>query len=91
MHESPQVIARTGTGGSQRSALAFTPLPQAIGTGPAGAHPVAVTGDFEHHRAMEQPVQHGGDDRRVIEEAAPGRDAQVGGQDHAAAEVALGD
>jgi hypothetical protein len=56
-----------------------------------GAHAVAVAGDVDDDRAVQEPVQHGGGDGGVGEDLAPAADAPVGGQDDRAAQVALAD
>jgi site-specific DNA recombinase len=45
----------------------------------------------QDHRAVQQPVEHGGGDHGVVEDLSPGGDAQVGGQRDGAFQVPLGD
>ena len=48
------------------------PAAELAGAGPVGAHPVGLAGDVEHHGSVQQPVEHGGGDHRVVEDLSPG-------------------
>ena len=62
--------------------------PQRLASGAVGAHAVALAVDLEDDRAVQEPVEHGGGDHRVVEDLAPARDAAVGGEDDRALQVA---
>jgi len=66
------VSSRDGPlGGVGSGATTVSRCPQALGTGPVGAHPVAVAVDLEHGAAVQEPVEHGRGDHRVVEDPAP--------------------
>lgn len=67
------------------------PLPQGLGVAVVGAQPVGRPVDADDHRAVQQPVEHGGGDGGVPERRCPVGDADVGGQDRARLQVALVD
>ncbi len=58
---------------------------------PVSPHPVAVAVDGKDDRAVEEPIEHRRGDRRVVEDPAPGRDAQVRRERDRTAQVALAD
>ena len=62
-----------------------------FGTSAVTAHAVALAVDVEHDAAVEQPVEHGGCDHRIVEDLAPGGNPEVGGEHRRALQVALGD
>jgi hypothetical protein len=62
-----------------------------FGAGAVGPHPVAVAVDVEDDAAMEEPIEHRRSDGGVIENATPGRDAEVGRERDRALAIALGD
>ena len=61
------------------------------GAGAAFAQPVALASEGDHGGVVHEPVDQGGGDHRVAEDLAPGFEAAVAGDDHAAALVAARD
>jgi hypothetical protein len=55
------------------------------------AEPVAVAVEVEYDGALEEPVEHGGCDRGVAEDFAPGDDSTVGGERDRGLAVAFGE
>jgi hypothetical protein len=56
-----------------------------------GPHSVAPPLDGQDRRAVQDPVEHGRGDDRVIENLAPGGDAAIGGEHDGAFQVPAGD
>lgn len=66
-------------------------LAEVVGAGAVGAHAVALAVDVEYDGAVQEAVEHGDGDGGVVEDLAPGGDAEVGGEHGRGLEVALGD
>ena len=79
------VCGETGESASAESAGGGA---EAFGLGAVGAHAVALALDLEDDASVEEAVEHGGGDHRVVEDLAPAGDAAVGGEDDRALEVA---
>jgi len=59
--------------------------------GLVGAQAVAVTVEVDDDASVQEPVEHGGGEHVIAEDAAPAGDSPVGGEHDAGLEVALAD